>query len=90
VPLAAGDAARQSEIIALQQAMDLSARRVAEVLQEMSVLNDDRRSPLEDWLERKPGGLAPASATMPRPGCGPCATAAPAAGPATPPPSSTT
>jgi hypothetical protein len=35
VPLAAGDAVRHSEIIALQQAMDISARGVAEVLQEM-------------------------------------------------------
>jgi hypothetical protein len=89
VPLVAGDAVRHSEIIPLQQAMDISARRVAEVLREMGVLNGDRHPPLEDWLERKLDGLAPASATMPKHGCGPCATAAPAAGPATPPPSST-
>jgi hypothetical protein len=76
-PLVAGDAVRRSEIIALQQAIDISARRVAEVLQEVGVLNDGRHPPLEDWLERKLDGLAPASATMPRPGCGPCATAAP-------------
>jgi integrase len=53
-----GDAVRHSEIIPLQQAMDISARRVAEVLQEMGVLHDDRPPPLEDWLERKLDGLA--------------------------------
>ncbi len=54
-----GDAVRHSEIVPLQQGMDISARRVAEVLQEMGVLDDDRPPPLEDWLERKLGGLAP-------------------------------
>jgi integrase len=53
-----GDAVRHSEIIPLQRAMDISARRVAEVLQEMGVLHDDRPPPLEDWLERKLDGLA--------------------------------
>jgi hypothetical protein len=54
-----GDAVRYSEIIPLQQALDISARRTAEVLQEMGLLDDDRRPPLEDWLERKLDGLAP-------------------------------
>jgi integrase len=54
-----GDAVRHSEIVPLQQAMDISARRVAEVLQEMGVLHDDRPPPLEDWMERKIDGLAP-------------------------------
>jgi len=54
-----GGAVRYSEIIPLQQALDISARRTAEVLQEMGLLDDDRRPPLEDWLERKLDGLAP-------------------------------
>jgi hypothetical protein len=54
-----GDAVRYSEVVSLQQALDISARRTAEVLQEMGLLNDDRPPPLEDWLERKLDGLAP-------------------------------
>ena len=36
----------------------------AEGLQERGVLNDDRRPPLEDWLERKPGGWPRDPATV--------------------------
>ena len=54
-----GDTVRYSEIIPLQQALSLRAGRTAEVLQEMGVLDDDRRPSFEDWLERKLDGLAP-------------------------------
>jgi len=54
-----GDTVRYSEIIPLQQALGLRAGRTAEVLQEMGVLDDDRRPSFEDWLERKLDGLAP-------------------------------
>jgi integrase len=54
-----GDTVRYSEIIPLQQALDLRAGRTAEVLKEMGVLADDRRPSFEDWLERKLDGLAP-------------------------------
>ena len=43
----------------MQQAFDVSAGRTAEVLQEMGLLDDDRRPSFEDWLERKLEGLAP-------------------------------
>jgi hypothetical protein len=51
-----GDTVRYSEIIPLQQALGLSAGRTSEVLQEMGVLDDDRRPSFEDWLERKLDG----------------------------------
>jgi integrase len=54
-----GGTVRYSEIIPLQQALGLRAGRTAEVLQEMGVLDDDRRPSFEDWLERKLNGLAP-------------------------------
>src|ERR1039457_6749711 len=54
-----GDTVRYSEIIPLQQALGVRAGRTAEVLQEMGVLDDDRRPSFEDWLERKLDGLAP-------------------------------
>ena len=54
-----GDTVRYSEIIPVQQALGISGGRVAEVLQEMGVLDDDRRPSFESWPERKPGGLAP-------------------------------
>ena len=54
-----GDTVRYSEIIPVQQALGISAGRVAEVLQEMGVLDDDRRPSFESWLERKLEGLAP-------------------------------
>ena len=54
-----GDIIRYSEIIPLQQALDLRAGRTAEVLQEMGLLDDDRRPAFEDWLERRLDGLAP-------------------------------
>jgi hypothetical protein len=54
-----GDTVRYSEVIALQQALGISARRTTELLQEMGVLDDDRRPSFEDWLEHKLDGLAP-------------------------------
>ncbi len=54
-----GDTIRYSEIIPVQQALGISGGRVAEVLQEMGVLDDDRRPSFESWLERKLDGLAP-------------------------------
>ena len=40
------------------RALDIGTDRVAEVLQEMGVLHDDRRPAFEDWLQRKLDGLA--------------------------------
>jgi hypothetical protein len=54
-----GDTVRYSEVIPLQQALGVRAGRTAEVLQEMGVLDDDRRPSFEDWLGRKLDGLAP-------------------------------
>jgi hypothetical protein len=54
-----GDAVRYSEVVSLQQALRISARRTAEVLGEMGLLDDGRPPPLADWMERKLGGLAP-------------------------------
>ena len=53
-----GDTVRYSEVIQVQQAFDVSAGGTAEVLQEMGLLDDDRRPSFEDWLERKLEGLA--------------------------------
>ena len=53
-----GDTVRYSEIVPLQQALALRAGRTAEVLQEMGVLDDDRRPAFEDWLGRRLDGLA--------------------------------
>jgi hypothetical protein len=39
------------------RALEVNADRVAEVLEEMGVLVDDRRRSFEDWLERKLDGL---------------------------------
>jgi integrase len=55
----AGDTVFYSEIIPVQQALGISHGRVAEVLQEMGVLADDRRPSFESWLDRKLEGLAP-------------------------------
>jgi hypothetical protein len=54
-----GDTVRYSEIIPVQQTLGISAGRVAEVLQEMGMLDDDRRPSFETWLERKLDGLTP-------------------------------
>jgi hypothetical protein len=54
-----GDTVRYSEVICLQQALGIRAGRTAEVLQEMGVLDDDRRPSFEGWLDRKLDGLAP-------------------------------
>jgi integrase len=54
-----GGTVRYSEVIQVQQAYDVSAGRTAEVLQEMGVLDDDRRPSFEDWLGCKLDGLAP-------------------------------
>ena len=55
---ASGDKVRYSEIFPALRARDISVERVAEVLQEMGVLIDDRRPSFERWLERKLDGLA--------------------------------
>jgi hypothetical protein len=55
---AAGDKVCYSEIFPALRARDISVERVAEVLQEMGVLTDDRRPSFEGWLERKLDGLA--------------------------------
>jgi len=54
----AGDTVRYCEIIPVQRALGISAARVAEVLQEMGVLDDDRRPSFESWLDRKLDGPA--------------------------------
>ncbi len=46
--------------IGAEQALGISAGRVAEVLQDMGVLDDDRRPSFESWLDRKLDGLVPA------------------------------
>ncbi len=55
---ATGDKVCYSEIFPALRARDISVERVAEVLQEMGVLTDDRRPSFERWLERKLDGLA--------------------------------
>jgi hypothetical protein len=56
---AEGDTVRYSELFPVLRAFDIGAERVAEVLDEMGVLVDDRRPAFEDWLDRKLDGLAP-------------------------------
>ena len=55
---AEGDVVRCSELVPAMRALGIRADRVAEVLDEMGVLVDDRRSSFEDWLDRKLDGLA--------------------------------
>jgi hypothetical protein len=55
---AAGDTVCYSEIFPALRALWISTERVAEVLEEMGVLADDRRPSFEGWLERKIEGLA--------------------------------
>jgi len=54
-----GDVVRWSELFPAMRALWISSERVAEVLQQMGVLLDDRRPAFEDWLHRKLHGLAP-------------------------------
>jgi hypothetical protein len=56
---AEGDTIAYSEMFPVLRALDIGAERVAEVLEEMGVLIDDRRPAFEGWLERKLDGLAP-------------------------------
>lgn len=56
---AEGDTIAYSEMFPALRALDIGAERVAEVLEEMGVLVDDRRPSFEGWLERKLDGLAP-------------------------------
>lgn len=56
---AAGDVVRWSELFPAMRALGIGTGRVAEVLQEMGVLLDDRRPTFEGWLHRKLDGLAP-------------------------------
>jgi hypothetical protein len=55
---AEGDTVRYSDLAPAMLTLGIRADRVAEVLDEMGILVDDRRSPFEDWLERKLDGLA--------------------------------
>ncbi|MGH3805322.1 MAG: integrase, partial [Pseudonocardiaceae bacterium] len=55
----AGDVVCWSELFPAMRALEISTERVAEVLREMGVLVDDRRSSFEGWLDRKLDGLAP-------------------------------
>ena len=48
-----------SEIFPALRALSISVERVGEVLEEMGVLVDDRRTSFEGWLERKLDGLTP-------------------------------
>lgn len=48
---------RWSELFPAMRAADISADRVAEVLDQIGVLLDDRRPAFEDWLQRKLAGL---------------------------------
>jgi hypothetical protein len=52
-----GDVVRYSDLVTAMRALGIRADRVAEVLDEMGVLVDDRRSSFEDWLDRKLDGL---------------------------------
>ncbi len=54
-----GDTIRYSEMFPVLRALDVGAERVAEVLEEMGILVDDRRPAFESWLGRKLDGLAP-------------------------------
>jgi site-specific recombinase XerD len=54
---AAGDPVYWSELLPAMRAVDVGTERVAEILDEMGVLRDDRRPAFEDWLDRKLDGL---------------------------------
>lgn len=54
-----GDVVRYSDMVAAMRALKLTTERAGEVLAEMGVLVDDRRSSFEDWLQGKLDGLAP-------------------------------
>jgi hypothetical protein len=56
---AEGDTVRYSEMFPVLWALDIPVERVAEVLDEMGVLVDDRRPSFASWLDRKLDGLAP-------------------------------
>jgi hypothetical protein len=56
---AEGDVIRHSEMFPVLRTLGISCERVAEVLDEMGILVDDRRPSFEDWLDRKLDGLAP-------------------------------
>lgn len=53
-----GDVVRYTEMVPALRRLGISSERVADVLTEMGILVDDRRSSFEDWLERKLDGLA--------------------------------
>jgi hypothetical protein len=87
---AEGDTVRYSEMFPVLRSLDIGAERVAEVLDEMGVLVDDRRPAFEDWLDRKLDGLAPGISRGSRRGSGRCTTEGRAPGPATGPRATTT
>lgn len=54
-----GDTVRYSEMFSVLRALGIPVERVAEVLDEMGVLDDDRCPSFASWLDRKLGDLAP-------------------------------
>ena len=54
-----GDVVFYSAMFAALQAIDLSSDRVADVLDQMGILVDDRRPSFEDWLQTKLAGITP-------------------------------
>ncbi|MGP4103825.1 hypothetical protein [Nonomuraea sp. KM90] len=58
-PHVVGDVVRYSELFPAMQALGIGTERVTEVLQEMNLLVDDRRSTFDNWLESKTSDLAP-------------------------------
>jgi hypothetical protein len=54
-----GDTIAYTEMFPALRALNIGVERVAEVLDEMGILVDDRVPSFEAWIERKLGGLAP-------------------------------
>ncbi|MER8090825.1 hypothetical protein ABTZ57_38565 [Streptomyces sp. NPDC094048] len=54
----AGEVLRYSELFPALRSRGLSVERTAEVLDHVGIFHDDRPSSFDQWLERKPDGLA--------------------------------
>jgi hypothetical protein len=54
-----GDVVFYSALLSAPRPLKLSRERTAEVLNQMGILVDDRRSSFEDWLEGKLDGITP-------------------------------
>lgn len=54
-----GDVVFYSAMFTALRALQLSCERTADVLEQMGILVDDRRSSFEDWLEAKLDGITP-------------------------------